>query len=178
MKGTLKNGLIYELREVEVSDAQVVLDYMRIINKETQNLTREPEEFNMTLEQEEQFLLKTVESKDNHMIALFIENELASCAGFHGSPLRRLNHKVSLGISVLKKYHNLGIGYIVMNELIAKAKEYGKLKMELEVRSDNPNAIHLYKKCGFTVEGERQMGFYVNSKYVSLTEMGLDLRKK
>ena len=176
MEKVLKDGSVVLIREALPNDAEVVLEYMKKVNEETKNLTREPDEFKMTVEQEEQFLLRNKESEDNCMLLLFKDAELICTAGIHGSSLRRLKHKVGMGISVLLEYHNLGVGSVMMEALIEKAKEYGKKKIELEVRIDNPSAIHLYEKYGFKIEGEREMGFFVDNKYVNLIEMGLDLR--
>lgn len=43
----------------------------------------------------------------------------------------------------------MGIGEILLKELIAMAKETGLEILSLEVNSKNLGAIHLYKKLGF-----------------------------
>lgn len=177
MKRTLKNGASVVIREVQIEDAQILVEYMKIVNIETKNLMREPHEFKMTIEEEISFIEKVLKSNNQCMYLVFLNNDLISTAGFHGSMLSRVNHRVSIGISVLQAYNNLGVGSIVMEELISKAKEYHKTKIELEVRSDNPNAIHLYGKFGFKIEGYREDGFYVDDKFVGLTLMGLNLRE-
>lgn len=175
MKHTLKNGIQITIKEASVKDAQILLDYMNQINKETKNLTREPDEFTMTLEQEEQFLKRVEESHNNAMFLAFLDGRVIATAGIHGSPLSRLKHKVSFGISVFKQYHNIGVGTALMDTVIKKAKELKLHKIELEVRNDNPNAIHLYEKLGFFTEGIREDGFYVDGKYIGLRQMGLIL---
>lgn len=175
MKYRLKNGIQITIREATVNDAQILLDYVNQINKETKNLTREPEEFTMTLEQEEQFLKKVTESDNNAMFLAFYNGQAIASAGIHGSALSRLKHKVSFGISVLNQYHNLGIGTLLMETVIKKAKELKLHKIELEVRNDNTNAIHLYEKLGFYTEGIREDGFYIDGEYISLRQMGLIL---
>ena len=39
-------------------------------------------------------------------------------------------------------------------------------RVELEVFSDNPRAIHLYEKMGFALEGCRRMAVVKNGRYV------------
>lgn len=168
----LQNGMEVEVREIKLSDAQAGIDYMVQVNSETKNLTREPDEFALTLEQEEKFIKNMLESENNFTYTVWYQGELICMSGFHGSSLRRLKHKVSLGISVLKDFHNLGLGTLMMELLVDKAKELGKTKIELEVRSDNPNAIKVYKRTGFEVEGTRKNGFKVDDKYVDLILMG------
>ena len=172
MKYTLKNGFIVEIREIQVTDAKKAVEYMKLVNQETKNLTREPDEFKMTVEEEEKFLENAITSEDNFIYTVWYNGNLISMTGIHGSSLRRLKHKVNLGISVLKEYHNLGLGSILMELLVDKAIELGKTKIELDVREDNPNAIKIYKRAGFEIEGIRKNGFYVQNEYINLVLMG------
>ena len=171
----LKNDIVVQIRGVKIEDASAVLDYMTVINCETKNLTREPDEFNMTLEQEEEFLRKCIDSEDNYIYTVWHNEKLISVTGIHGSSLRRLKHRVNLGISILKEYHNQGLGTTLMRLLIQKAKELGKTKIELEVRKDNPNAVKIYRRTGFEIEGIRKNGFKVDGEYIDLILMGREL---
>lgn len=175
MRYRIKDGTEVEIREIKVSDAAKAIEYMKIVNTETKNLTREPDEFQMTLEQEEKFLEQAVGSEDNFIYTVWKEDELIAMTGIHGSSLKRLKHKVNLGISILLKYHNQGLGTKLMELLVEKAKELGKTKVELDVRADNPNAIKVYERTGFVIEGVRKNGFYVDGEYIDLVLMGRTL---
>jgi len=178
MDKVLKDGSKVYVRESVVEDAQILLDYLTIVNSETKNLSREPHEFKLTLEDEIKYLERVQKSNNNCSLLLFKEDELIGCASFDGYGLQRITHRVNMGISIKKAYHNKGAGKILLDALINKAKEYRKTKIELDVRSDNPNAIHLYQKCGFKIEGYREDGFFVDDKYIGLTLMGLNLREE
>jgi RimJ/RimL family protein N-acetyltransferase len=169
---TLKNGQVVKVREAQVKDAALILDFFIDVNSESENLSREPHEVTITLEEEIKMLERTTNSNNDCMIIAFDDHKVIATVGFHGSNLIRLSHKVSFGISVLKEYHNLGLGSIMMELLIEKAREYGKTKIELDVRVDNKGAIHLYEKFGFFHEGIRKNGFYVNKQYIDLALMG------
>lgn len=172
MEITVKNNLKLTLRDAVESDASMLVKYMHKVNLESKNLTREPEEFNLTTEQEAKFIKMATESP-NDLFIIVLDGDLIICsAGFHGSTLKRLNHRVSLGISVLSEYQNLGLGRIVMQALIDRANELKKTKMDLEVRIDNLGAIHLYESLGFEKDGIIRNGFFVDNKYVDLLVMG------
>lgn len=175
MEKVLQNGQIIKLRQSNIKDAALILDFLIEVNKESKNLSREPHEVTMTLDDEIKYLERVEKSKNDCMIVAFDDEKIISTVGFHGSGLSRLRHKVSFGISVLQEYSNLGVGSIMMNELIKLAREYRKTKIELEVRVDNEKAIHLYKKFGFVEEGIRKNGFFVNEEYVDLLLMGKTL---
>ena len=51
---------------------------------------------------------------------------------------------------VKKEYQNRGIGGEILKFLVEKAKEMGFSEMTIGVDKDNVNALHLYRKFGFT----------------------------
>lgn len=172
MEYTLRNKQVVKIRETEVKDAALILDFLVEVNKETKFLSREPHEVNMTLDEEIQYLDKVTKSEHDCMLVVFDENSVVGTIGFHGSGLSRVKHRVSIGMSVLSEFRNLGLGSIMMELIVEKAKEYKKSKIELEVRIDNFNAIRLYEKYGFRNEGVRRRGFIVDGNYVDLIMMG------
>lgn len=61
------------------------------------------------------------------------------------------NQRVYISRMIVKKqYRNQGIGSEILTFLIAKAKEMGYSEMTIGVNKDNENALHLYRKFGFT----------------------------
>jgi len=172
MEYKLKNGKTVILRDALVSDASCIIDYVKQALVESKNLMREPEEWTMTIGDEEVFLRNAANSENELMVVCLDGDKIISTAGFHGKNLVRVKHRVSLGISILKDYQGLGLGSIIMEELIRKALAMKKTKMDLEVRVDNIVAINLYKKLGFIEEGIIKRGFFVDNKYVDLLVMG------
>lgn len=65
---------------------------------------------------------------------------------------------------VKKEYRNRGIGGEILEFLIAKAKSMGYSEMTIGVDKDNENALHLYRKYGFTevlFDGADEHGEYL-----------------
>lgn len=61
------------------------------------------------------------------------------------------NQRVYVSRMIVKKeYRNRGIGSKILKFLIKKAKEMGYSEMAIGVDKDNENALHLYRKFGFT----------------------------
>ena len=61
------------------------------------------------------------------------------------------NQRVYVSRMIVKKeYRNKRIGSEILEFLIKKAKETGYSEMTIGVDKDNKNALHLYKKYGFT----------------------------
>jgi len=66
----------------------------------------------------------------------------------------RRNHVGELGMFVHDDYQNQKIGSALMESVIDLAEKWLNLKrIELTVYTDNANAIHLYEKYGFVMEG-------------------------
>ena len=172
MEHTLKDGKIIQLREIMLSDAILLLDFFTIVNSETKNLIRDPGEQTMTLSDERKFIRSVIHSVDQYIFIAVFDEEIIGSIGIRSSHFQRIAHRASIGMSVLQKFNNLGLGTIMMKTIIKKAKEVGKLKMELDVRADNPNAIHLYEKFGFEIEGTCKNGFFVDNKFIDLHFMG------
>ena len=67
------------------------------------------------------------------------------------------NKRVYLSRLIVKKeYRNKGIGSMITDFLIDKAKEMGYREMSLGVDCGNENALHLYKKKGFEMYAQDQ----------------------
>lgn len=61
------------------------------------------------------------------------------------------NHRVYVSRMIVKKeYRNRGIGSEILRFLIHKAKDMGYSEMTIGVDKDNVNALHMYRKFGFT----------------------------
>lgn len=164
-----------KIREALAEDAEQIIAYLKIVGGETENLTFGESGLPITIEQEEIFLKRVHDDKTSvHLIACK-DGEIIGDGGLSGLP-RRMCHRARLRLSVRKKYWNHGIGSKLMKELIKYAKENGIEILNLEVRSDNVNAIHLYEKFGFKNIGKSPAFFKIDGKYVDFELMYLDLR--
>ena len=73
-------------------------------------------------------------------------------------------------VSVSGNMRNMGIGNMLIKELLERAKKNGIRKVYLEVREGNDSARHLYRKCGFTDIGRRK-NYYASLGEDALTMM-------
>ena len=66
----------------------------------------------------------------------------------------RKAHNVQIcGFSIHPHFRGQGYGKQTIHTIISMLKSQQKKRVELIVESDNPEAISLYKKCGFQKEG-------------------------
>ena len=67
-----------------------------------------------------------------------------------------------LGIAVSEKCIGMGLGAIMMNQLISFAKQNEVKQIKLSVDNENTAAITLYKKLGFELQEKKEaFGFYI-----------------
>ncbi|RKM60580.1 GNAT family N-acetyltransferase [Butyrivibrio sp. CB08] len=164
------------VKEANPSDAQKILDYMKIIGGETDNLTYGAEGRNISVEKEASILKTMHDDNKSVFYCAWDGSELVGTANLSGMP-RRMAHRAEIGISVLKAYWNRGIGTKLLRHLIDYSKEHEIEIINLEVRSDNAAAIHLYKKYGFDKTGTIPAFFKIGNEYIDFDLMSLDMRK-
>lgn len=159
-----------------VDMAQSLIDYIKDISGETANLLMNPDEFNITEEQEVKHIQGQIDSRLGNMLVAFDGDNIVGLCGIHGRlGRRRVSHIVSLGITVSKSHWGKGIGYKLILAQIEYAKANNIKKINLEVRTDNPAAVHLYEKCGFVHEGINKSSMLVDGDYIDTYYMGLIL---
>lgn len=173
---SLKNGLRLTLRPAVPEDAPRLLAYVEQVAGESENLAFGPGEFGMSLEQERAVLQQIAEAPTSLYLLGEIEGEIAGTLTFHAERRLRLQHAGEFGMSVLRKYWNLGLGSHLLAALISWAAQTDVIrKINLRVRVDNLPAIHLYEKFGFVHEGRKTREFYLSGQFYDVFLMGLPL---
>lgn len=129
-------------------DAAAMLEYLKIIGGETDNLSMGAEGIPITPEKEEAYIRSIVGSTDNAMFTARIGDEIVGIGNIDRYS-RRMRHRGSIGISVRRSAWHRGVGTALMETLIAFARENDFEQLELEVRCDNDRAIRLYERFGF-----------------------------
>lgn len=170
----LKNGKTAILRSPIKEDAQAMIDYLNIIGGESDFITFGKNEFSMSVEAEQDYI-ERINSMDNSKnVLIIIEDEIVGIASITSVQKKRMKHNGTLGISIRKKYWDIGLGSEIMNYLIdwAKSNKITK-KINLLVREDNIRGVKLYEKFGFEKEGLLKKDICVNGIYYNTIAMGL-----
>ncbi len=165
----------YQIRELQPQDAETLLAYVKQIGGESDNLTFGPEGFPITVEKEQEMLQAKIDDPKSVMYGVWCGEELIADGSINALP-RRMSHRAELGLTVVKEMWNKGIGSKLLNKLIEYAKNAGIKIINLEVRSDNAAAIHLYEKFGFKRIGTSPAYFKIGEEHFDFEIMYLDLR--
>ena len=152
----LKDGRAALLRIPNESDAEALLDYLRITAEETDFLLRYPEECDKmyTLEGEKRIIERIVNSENELMLVCTVDDEIAGVCNLMFNTRVKTRHIAKIAMGNVKKYWGLGIGTRMMEELISIAeKREGVIQLELEFIEGNRRARALYEKLGFRITG-------------------------
>ena len=158
------------------SDAAMLLEYLKQVGGETDNLTFGPEGMPFSVEAEAEFISSMENSQDDIMLLAKSDEKIVGCASLNRLP-RRMKHRGDFAISVAKDYWNRGIGSQLLENIIAFARENDFEIIDLQVRSDNKSAIHLYEKYGLKKIGEHSAFFKVDDENISFDIMCLELNE-
>lgn len=142
------------LRTPSESDAGAMIELLTCCYGETEYLTRTPEEFQITLQDEIEYLRRQERDERSCMICAFVEGWLVG--NVHITPVgdaRRVRHRAALGICVRKEYWGRGVGSMLMDAALQTADSAGYRQVELGVHADNARAIRLYRRFGFAEYG-------------------------
>jgi RimJ/RimL family protein N-acetyltransferase len=167
-----------KIRKARPSDAQTILDYLAVIGSESDNLTFGSEGLGYTIDEEMKTIETILKSENSVMFLGFIDKALVSVANLSGKSRDRMKHYATLGISVRQSVWNQGVGKAMMAQLMYFADKNKVLEIiDLEVRSDNTHAIHLYKSFGFIQFGVMPKLMKIDGHYydtlVMIKELGV-----
>jgi len=169
----LKDGRTCTIRECVEADAEAVLKLFRIVAAESDNLGRLPDEIQLNIEEEGEYIRAHRDSPNSIMVVVEVEGRAVALAGVEGQKLKKFAHHGELGMSILRAYWRLGIGRALLEHLEAWARRVGLRKLCLRVYDFNEPAYRLYCGAGFTEEGRlkadvlRADGMYGDTIYMA-----------
>ena len=153
---TLKDGRECILRPTMPSDAEAMIDYLKLTSAETEYLLRYPDEVSFTIESEKEILGRLLDDKQSVMMVAVVDGKVAGNCSINGiGNKRKICHRCSMAVALYRDYWGLGIGSAMINYLCELAAAIGYEQIDLEVVAENERAQALYKKCGFTESGKR-----------------------
>lgn len=163
------------IRKATPDDAEKMLEYLNQVGGESDNLLFGLNEMQIPIEQEKAFIEAINNSSKDIMLLGLVDNEIVSISSLQGFARKRIAHRGEIAISVKKQFWHHGIGTKMMQSLIDFAKLADISVVELKVKSDNLNAIALYKKLAFETIGTYKNFFKINEEYFDAELMTLFL---
>lgn len=174
---TCKNNRKIEIRKLKSSDAKLVLDYLCLVGGETDYLLMDSQGLGIEIDEEERILDRFYNNPKALLLGCFDGDELVAVSNLSTKEREKIKHISTLGISVKKQYWNLGIGKNLMSFMINFAMKNEQIEViQLEVRSDNLSAIHLYESLGFYRVGLVPKAMKIGNQYYENLIMILNVK--
>ena len=136
------------IEKARPSDAGALLAFLKQTGGETDNLSFGSEGLPFSVEAEAEYLEQLENSRDAVMLVAKVDGKIIGSASLNRPP-RRMQHRGDFSVSVAKAYWNRGIGSLLTESVLSFASQNDFMILDLQVRSDNTPAIHLYEKYGF-----------------------------
>ena len=107
----MKNGKTLIVRSPEEDDAEEIMSLVKTADTETRYLSREPGEFTYSLE-DEKLIIQNKKSAENVLWTIsIVDNKIVGMAETrYNNKKSRFRHKGNLGLFIIKKYWDMGIG--------------------------------------------------------------------
>jgi RimJ/RimL family protein N-acetyltransferase len=96
------NNSLFVIERARAEDAAALLDYLKIVGGETENLSFGAEGVPLDLETEQDYLRSQCESTDNVQYLAKVYGEIIGTASLNRKP-RRMSHRGEFGISLKKR---------------------------------------------------------------------------
>jgi len=164
------------IEKAQPSDAFELLEYLKIIGSESDNLTFGTDGLLCSVEEEAKFLASELVSQTSVTLVAKRAGKIIGNARFTGCLKERTKHRGDIGVSVLKSEWGNGLGSRLMETLLDFAKNTAHVEViTLEVNQTNKRAIALYEKFGFRKTGVFEAYTKLDGKYVDFDMMVLYL---
>ena len=149
----LKDGKKALLTCPEEKHVLSTLEFLHKTSNETEFILRYPEECDrFTAESEKELFYGTNASESDCMLICVIDERVVGICSIAFKTHIKTKHRATVGIVILKKFWNLGIGTKMFETLISLAKEReGVSQIELDFVEGNSRARALYEKMGFRI---------------------------
>lgn len=164
-----------KIRKIEERDTERFFLMMCKLDEETEYMMYEPgerENKTKSLEHLQKVIKEAVSGSDFLWVAENDNGEIVGYIWAQRGKLRRIMHTAYIVIGIREAYRSMGIGSCFFKEMLAWAKSLGLARLELTVECENANAMRLYEKFGFQVEGTRSKSMKVNGNLIDEYYMG------
>lgn len=167
--------LPYVIRSATPDDAAGIVTHMKIISGQPYNgILWAPGEYRRSAEEQRAIMTEYVGYR--HWFVAIADDGVIGIVSIGSGTRLSEQHTFGLGISVNPEWRDQGVGSALMKRMIDWAKANPKVhRLELEVFTNNPRAIHVYEKLGFITEGRKQHAYFKDGAFQDTLMMAIIL---
>lgn len=124
-----------------------------------------------TEDEERAFIDQMARAPRSVLLVAEAEGVIVGVLDFHGEQKVQRAHAGAFGMSVARQWPRTGVGTKLLEGLLNWTGSHDIRRVELEVFSNNPGAIALYRRAGFVLEGTKVRAVEVDGDYIDLLQM-------
>ena len=155
------------IREITENDAKNFISLKNQLDTESQFLLLEPGERKISVNDQIENIKQVLSINNSVIFVVEDNNKLIGYLSAMGGKYKRNKHVVYVVIAILKDFNAKGIGTKLFSQLETWAKNHDIHRIELTTMTHNHNALALYKKMGYKIEGEKVNSLIINDKYIN-----------
>lgn len=171
---TLKNEKTVVIRQAELSDAENLLNCIKTYIPTSKYIPKLESEIKLTVEQEKEWINSFLIYDNSLLLVAEYEGEIIGNIDLTGSRRKIMEHTAVIGMGMLQKWQNIGLGTALLSAIIEWAKNNPILELIwLQVYTENESGLNLYRKMGFVENGIIQNFFKQDNRYFHSLTMTL-----
>ena len=173
-KVELKNNKIVLIRQAQISDAEKLLETIKIYVPQSEYIPKLGQEIKLTLVEEKHWVNSFIINDNSLLLVAEFENEIIGNIDLTGNRRKIMEHTAVIGMGMLKEWRNSGLGTELLKSVINWAKQNPILEIIwLQVYTENVLGMNLYKKMGFKENGIIKNFFKHEEKYFDNLTMSM-----
>lgn len=174
---TLKNQKTVTIRQAEIDDAEKLLNCIKTYIPQSEYIPKLEQEIKLTIEQEKEWINYFLTNDNSLLLIAEFDNEIIGNIDLTGNRRKIMEHTAVIGMGMLKKWRNSGLGTALLKLAIEWAKENSLLELLwLQVYTDKELALSLYRNIGFEENGVMKNFFKHDGKYFDNLTMTLKVK--
>lgn len=171
---TLKNSKTVVIRQAKVSDAEDLLNCVKIYIPTSKYIPKLESEIKLTVDQEKDWINSFIINDNSLLLVAEYEGEIIGNIDLTGSRRKIMEHTAVIGMGMLQEWQHIGLGTALLSMVIEWAKSNPILELIwLQVYTENESGLNLYRKIGFTENGIIKNFFKQDNRYFHILTMSL-----
>ena len=155
-----------QVRKIEIEDFSRFNSLLKMIESESNNMLRDPNERTSTDEDQKQSITRILSSSHSSILVAEESDQLLGFIAILGDDLNKKRHSKYIAMGIRSEFQGKKIGSALMEAAVDYCSEQNASRIELTVITTNLKAISLYKKFGFEIEGTRRNSLMVQGHLV------------
>ena len=160
------------IRPITISDAAQYIELGQQLDQETKFMLLEPGERSSDLQKQKDILQSILKANNKTIFVAETKTELVGYIAVFGGNFKRNYSTAQIVIGVLQAYTGQGLGRELFAEVFQWATAHHLHRLELTVMAHNENALSLYQKQGFVIEGVKKDSLLLDGDFVDEYYMG------